>query len=392
MSLIDLIKTAVSTLKFHRLRAFLTMIGIIIGISSVVTILSIGNGLKKYVVGSSNLNKIVIYFQPQNSNTDLSSLSPFSRSDIPIIKSVSGVQDVEVPKETIDILNFTTTNISFFDKSQTAAVGLYNKEEKKEVAYGKWFSEINSDKKAIVLEYNVAKEIFGEVSSGINKAISINNENFEVIGILPEVKSLVFDVQKSFIPKKFKSLLQSTGPITSLEINVKSGFDKKSIFKEVNKCLSENHTNILGEYKLEDPEDTAKAFENIINSLTSFIAFITGISLLVGGVGVMNIMYVSVSERKREIGIRRAIGAPPTSILLQFLFEAIIVTGIGGLVGIIVGFLMAKIIGSFLPFDPVLTLGTFLGATIISILEGIVFGIIPAYNACKLDPIKAIYK
>nr|WP_242982972.1 FtsX-like permease family protein [Clostridium perfringens] len=143
---------------------------------------------------------------------------------------------------------------------------------------------------------------------------------------------------------------------------------------------------------MQDPEEVTKAFEKLIGGLTKFIAFITGISLLVGGIGVMNIMYVSVSERKREIGIRRAIGAKPKSILLQFLFEAVLVTLIGGLIGILLGYLISKVAGAFLPFKPILTMSTFVGATLVSIIEGVVFGIIPAYNACKLDPIKAIYR
>ena len=105
----------------------------------------------------------------------------------------------------------------------------------------------------------------------------------------------------------------------------------------------------------------------------------------------MNIMYVSVSERKREIGIRRAIGAKPISILLQFLFEAIIVTGMGGIIGILFGYLFSKLVSNFLPFSAVLSVGSFIGATLTSVIVGIIFGIIPALKASKLDPIKAIY-
>jgi len=122
-----------------------------------------------------------------------------------------------------------------------------------------------------------------------------------------------------------------------------------------------------------------------------FITLITAISLFVGGIGVMNIMYVSVTERKREIGIRRAIGATPNSIMLQFLFEAVFVTLLGGLIGILVGFLLSQFAGLFMPFKPVITIKSFIGASSTSVVVGVVFGIIPAYNASKLDPIKAIY-
>lgn len=134
---------------------------------------------------------------------------------------------------------------------------------------------------------------------------------------------------------------------------------------------------------------------NVIGGLTTFVTAITGIALFVGGVGVMNIMYVSVTERKREIGIRRAIGAKPNSIMLQFLLEAVIVTGIGGIIGIIFGAIFGKLIGLIIPIDgfkAVITLKTLIQSASVSVLVGVLFGIVPAQNAAKLDPIKAIYQ
>ena len=306
MSAINLIKTAIASLKFHKLRTFLTMIGIIIGISSVVTILSVGDGLKAYVLESSqetNANKINITFKPDNFDANMSLLEPFTKSDMNGIKEIKGVKDVKPSQGFMGIMSFSSSQLQYFDKNQFAMLGSYD---------GK-------------------------------------NEKVEYV-------------------------------------------DKKEVYKDIEKYLMANHPNIGGKYEMQDPEEVTKAFEKIIGGLTKFIAFITGISLLVGGIGVMNIMYVSVSERKREIGIRRAIGAKPKSILLQFLFEAVLVTLIGGLIGILLGYLISKVAGAFLPFKPILTMSTFVGATLVSIIEGVVFGIIPAYNACKLDPIKAIYR
>lgn len=155
--------------------------------------------------------------------------------------------------------------------------------------------------------------------------------------------------------------------------------------------LQENHPEIHGTYDVFNPGSITEAFTKIISSITMFITLITAISLFVGGIGVMNIMYVSVTERKREIGIRRAIGATPNSIMLQFLFEAMFVTLIGGLLGILIGFVLSQIAGMFMPFKPVVTIKTFIGASATSVIVGIIFGIIPAYKASRLDPIKAIY-
>ncbi|MDQ0148692.1 ABC transporter permease [Eubacterium multiforme] len=394
MSIINLIKTAISSLRFHKLRTFLTMIGIIIGISSVVAILSVGNGFKDYVVKSSedvNANKINVYFKPENSEASIKLLEPFSKSDIYGIKNIPGVEKAEPSKGGFGGFTFSAGQIGYFNKSEMALIDAYDGKTKK-VEYGRWFKKGEENEKRIVLQYSTAKNLFNPISDGIGKAVTINGTNYEVIGILPEEKGMTFGPTSSYISKTSKDSMESQDTIGSLDVFVKQGYKKETVFNDVKKYLESSHGNIQGEYKLQDPQEITKKFEDIIGGLTKFIAFITGISLLVGGIGVMNIMYVSVSERKREIGIRRAIGAKPSSILLQFLFEAILVTSIGGLIGILVGYLIAKLAGAFLPFPPVLTLGTFIGATLISIIEGVVFGVIPAYNACKLDPIKAIYR
>ena len=394
MSAINLIKTAIASLKFHKLRTFLTMIGIIIGISSVVTILSVGDGLKAYVLESSqetNANKINITFKPDNFDANMSLLEPFTKSDMNGIKGIKGVKDVKPSQGFMGIMSFSSSQLQYFDKNQFAMLGSYDRKNEK-VEYGRWFEDGDKDKSVIVLDNNVAKELFNPIESGIGKAVTMNGMNFEVIGILPQVDIMSFGGNTSYVPKKAIDNMNSNEVITSLDVSLNAGVDKKEVYKDIEKYLMANHPNIGGKYEMQDPEEVTKAFEKIIGGLTKFIAFITGISLLVGGIGVMNIMYVSVSERKREIGIRRAIGAKPKSILLQFLFEAVLVTLIGGLIGILLGYLISKVAGAFLPFKPILTMSTFVGATLVSIIEGVVFGIIPAYNACKLDPIKAIYR
>ncbi|EPZ53310.1 ftsX-like permease family protein [[Clostridium] sordellii ATCC 9714] len=199
-------------------------------------------------------------------------------------------------------------------------------------------------------------------------------------------------IQKSSIDR-IKNLENKSkkNQISSLDIFIAPGYDFDSVSKSVKESLDKKHSDLDGTYEVVNPGSTTEAFTKIISSITMFITFITAISLFVGGIGVMNIMYVSVTERKREIGIRRAIGATPNSIMLQFLFEAIFVTLLGGLLGILIGFLLSQLAGMFMPFKPVVTIKTFLGASSTSIIVGIIFGIIPAYKASRLDPIKAIY-
>lgn len=392
MSITNLIRTSIYSLKSHKLRVFLTMIGIIIGISSVVTILSIGNGLKAEVNKSmvdTSANKISVTFQADNAYADLSLMEPFSKTDTYYLQSAEGVEKVEA-SQGIAGISFTTGQISYFDKN---AAGMLDAPDSKSlsVKYGRFFNKDEDPKKLIVLDYETAKILFTSPQDAIGHGVTVNGDNFEVIGILAEPGIFSLTGSTSYVSKKAIDDMNSDAAISQLDIYIKPGLDRNKVFEKINKELKQNHPNLQGKYVLQDPQALTKALEKVIGGLTAFIAFVSGISLFVGGIGVMNIMYVSVSERKREIGIRRAIGAKPKSILLQFLFESIVVTGIGGIIGILCGFLFGKIASNFLPFPTVLTVGTFLGATITSVIVGIIFGIIPAVNASRMDPIKAIY-
>ncbi|MGD6778506.1 ABC transporter permease [Sutcliffiella horikoshii] len=394
MSLSSLIKTSLTNLNSHKLRTILTMLGIIIGISSVVTILSIGHGLKLEVLKTTEgttANKINIYFTPDNTFADLDLLEPFNNSDINNLKKLDGVQNVEPSNESFGGLSFAMESISYFDKNTMSILDTFDKDKQLSIENGVNFSEYESNKNVIVLDKRTATELFGNPKEAIGRGVQLGGGNFEVIGTLVEQDAFSIGSGYSYISKESQVTMMKEQSIQSLDVFFLPDADKEIIFEDVKKELNNSHPEIQGEYVLQDPADITKAFEKIINGLTSFIAAVTAISLFVGGIGVMNIMYVTVTERKREIGIRRAIGARQRTILFQFLFEAIIVTGIAGLIGILCGYGFAKIAGTLLPFTPVLSVGSFAGATFTSITVGIIFGIVPAMKAAKLDPIEAIY-
>lgn len=392
MSLINLLKTSISSIKSHKLRVFLTSIGIIIGISSVVTILSIGNGLKAEVLSSfeeAESNKYALYYDSGNTGMILTQ-DYFQESDIEDLSKIEGVSKVEIPQGIGAGFTFSAATITYFDKETYGFIDSFNNKELK-VIEGRSYEAKEEDKKIIILSYTEAEYLFDDIENAIGKGVTIANEIYEVIGVMPEVTGFAIMPASSYISKSFMTSVQDNSYITQLDVYLESNVDKEKIISEMNTVLKNIHSDLEGEYKFQDSQAITKAYEQIIGSVTGFITLVTGISLFVGGIGVMNIMYVSVSERKREIGIRRAIGAKPTSILLQFLFEAIIVTGMGGLIGILCGYLFSKLISNFLPFPAVMSVGSFIGATLTSVIVGIIFGIIPAYKASKLDPIKAIY-
>lgn len=394
MNLWELINSVLLSLRTHKLRVFLTMIGIIIGISSVVVILSIGEGLKAQVSQSTNdtgVNNITINFEPSDLNST-TVFTPFDYKDFQDLKNIDGVEQVIKSSSELEGLMGITENATFFNNQSYLMINDYDKNSG--LILGRGIDQEDNDFKhyVIILTKDHAKALFGEdINQGIGKGIKIKDEFFEVIGI-ENGDSGLLSTQYDYVPKFAKNLLENDTVISSIDIKIKQGFNSDSVFKGVKKELETLHPNVKGSYTKGDPKADSKAFEKIISGISIFITVVSGISLFVGGIGVMNIMYVSVTERRREIGIRRAIGAKPGTILLQFLIESIFITGIGGILGISIGYLISLILGIFLPFKPVITISILIASSITSITVGIIFGIIPAYKASILDPIKAIYK
>ncbi|WP_294343266.1 ABC transporter permease [uncultured Clostridium sp.] len=398
MSIVNLIKTSLYSIKAHKLRVFLTMIGIIIGISSTVAIKSIGDGLSHYITSSmesSNSNRYEVYFNYDNVDMSSDMIEPFDENDINDIREIEGVTDVAASTG-MGSTDQGYGEARFFSNTKQIFYTSYEN-VKPDIQSGRWFYEGEDKDKTIVINEDTAKTLFDNVNDAIGKGITINDDTYEVIGVTKKSESL-FDYATSyycFISKYNLESFNKADYISSIYFSVDPNYDTEDIFSKIENTLSKNHNNIGGKYDVYDPSQDVQLITTMVSAITTFVTAITGIALFVGGVGVMNIMYVSVTERKREIGIRRAIGAKPITILFQFLFEAIIVTFTGGLIGILLGYLLGKGIGSFIPIDgfkAVMTMKTFLSSSVISVLVGIVFGIIPARNASKLDPIKAIYQ
>lgn len=409
MSIENLIKSALLSLKANKIRVFLTMIGIIIGISSVVVVLSIGDGLKAQVskvTGKSNANKINVSFTPENFSQDISSIKPFLETDIYELKQIEGVEKVEISKgeEVSGMGDGIQADTTFLGKTSTLSVSAYDDESSNifsikssnNVMEGRYFEKSDIKNDVIIITYENAKALFKDPSEAIGKAIDVNGMMFEIIGVLEKSDSILSSsgdlVQRSSL-NRINELENKNKEeqITSLYVSILPEYDFDIVSEKIKSTLEKSHSNISGTYEVFSPGTITEVFTKIISGITMFITLITAISLFVGGIGVMNIMYVSVTERRREIGIRRAIGATSNSIMLQFLFEAVFVTLLGGLLGILIGFLLSQLIGLLMPFKPVFTIKTFIGASSTSIIVGVLFGIIPAYKASKLDPIKAIY-
>ncbi|MGL4374184.1 MAG: ABC transporter permease, partial [Turicibacter sp.] len=403
MSLINIVQGALINIKANKIRVFLTMIGIIIGISSVVVILAIGDGVKaEFAKTTSDIsgNKIEVSFYQNNYDEDISTLKPITPEDITNLSEIEGVEKVEINNDYYSMNNEMDAVYGegkVFGKSSSIYALPYDQSGYQSVLAGRFFENSDTLNDVIVITYQTALNLFDSPEDAIGVSLDIDSNMFEIIGVLEKPMS-IFDYSNDFVQQASLDRLSAALPPViegeatprNIYIFIEPGQDYDEVIGTVIKELEQAHEGINGTYEAWNPGDMVESFNSMISSITAFVALITAISLLVGGIGVMNIMYVSVTERKREIGIRRAIGATPTSIMLQFLFEAMFVTLIGGLIGIALGFLLAQLVGLFMPFTPILSLSSFVGASATSIIVGIVFGIIPARKAAKLDPIKAI--
>lgn len=395
------------SLKAHKLRVFLTMVGIIIGISAVVTVSAIGEGMKQSslkLLNSTDANVIrLIYkidYSDESVNMQNEETFTFDRIDLKLLRGLEGVDTIAADygfgygaKESI------TSQLNYFDTGGSGEI-VSSAKVNEPVAYGNGFSKDQLESNSIIITYQVMQEILGirTPKEIIGRAIDVDGLKFIVVGVkekIPEDEMIVDDsIFYNEVPKKAFNELSKNKAINAIKLKTKDDSDRQAIIDQANTLLKEQHPELIGTFEEDRTnEQMRQEMESMLQAVVTGLLFITAISLLVGGIGVMNIMYVSVSERKREIGIRRAIGAKPSTILFQFLLEAAFITLIGGIIGILFGWGMASLVTMLgTGIEAVVSPSMALFSASISAGIGLIFGVIPAINAAKLDPIKAIYQ
>ena len=399
------------SLRAHKLRVFLTMVGIIIGIASVVTIAALGEGVKKESMQLADTTQAnVMTIQHMMTMTDDGGMAyvedqfTFNKSDMRRLSRLEGVQSV-LPNysangwggDSVDM------NINYFGAESYAMMIPFKSESR--ILYGRDIRNDDANQDVIVLSHDVLDYgiSLDDPATLIGQAVNINGYMFKVIGIKEPynwestsygLESYTWeDAMTSVVPQAAYNHLTRSKPIQSLKVKVADGYDRSLVSMTVIDDLMQQYTEDDGYF--EEDRSNEQMMEEVtayINGIMTFLMAITAISLFVGGIGVMNIMYVSVTERKREIGIRRAIGAKPRMIMLQFLLEAAFITFLGGVIGLLLGYGIAIIVGTIISLPVYLTPTMMLLSTSVSIGTGLIFGIIPALSASKMDPIKAIYQ
>lgn len=397
MNFIENLKMALESIKGNKLRSFLTMLGIIIGISSVITIVSLGQGGKNSI--NNQFEKLGA--ATVNIGIDVTKAQPgdyFTFEDVKQIKNkvdaVRYVTMTSTKRGQVSAPGKTKTAILFGGNSELANINNYD------IAYGRFFNEkeVTESKPVVVVDDNTAKALFGYVDV-VGKTIKIGqlaaNKTVTIIGVTVSGNMFASNPNAPAFVDVPITLLQDmyNGDFTmdSISIMATSKDNGQAAGNGAKYILESRHNNRGKDvYNVTSLLDSLDQVNNALNIFTTFISAVAAISLIVGGIGVMNIMLVSVTERTREIGLRKAIGATTNTILIQFLTEAVIIALIGGLIGMALGIGLAQLLGYFVNVVPSLSITAILGAIFFSSAVGIFFGIYPARKAAKLDPIDAL--
>ena len=398
MNMKEGIKSALQNLVSSKMRTFLTMLGMIIGIGSVIMILSIGAGVQDSLTGLfDKFGKGTIQIEASKAGTE----DYFTIEDLEIIETLPGVKLVSPMMPFTGNLRMKKAgDLSF---TQIWAVKHdYNKIMPIDILRGRYISEADDKTKAnvVVVERALAIRRFG-TDNVIGKQIEVRHENqnytFEIIG----VKDDTYDI--AGMPKEHIPLMMHLpyGTVMSTMFDYGEGkaafalasteddANVNQIAQQMKKILEKRH-NVKDLYNVEPMSKQMGEINEQLGIMMAFISIVAGISLVVGGVGIMNIMLVTVKERTREIGIRKALGAKNKEILIQFLIEALILTLIGGIIGMGFGYSGGLLLGGAIDITPKLTLGMLTFAVGTSSFIGLLFGVYPAKQAAKLDPIEAL--
>ncbi len=397
------IENAIESLRANRMRTFLTILGVVIGISSIVVIFALSGGANSIIQDQiksggetiavvrpkniSSSNKNIINSVATSQNFLQSSLREDDFRNISKIKNIIATAPLasfnsKIKGDDKEI----TTNILASTPNLDQITGI-------KVAKGEFITN-SSNARTAVIGYQTAVSLFGSPHA-LGKYISIKGENFLIIGILEKQSSIVnfsnIDFDNTIILNydEVKNIMGSSPQIQQINIKFNTINNSDIVQHNIEEVMRNSHKGEI-DYEILIGKNITHSSSDLISMGSAILALVASISLIVGGIGIMNIMLVNVSERTREIGIRKALGANNNQILLQFLIESLIISSVGGFFGYLLGYSFSFTVSIFLPVLPVISWQIMVLAAGLSIIIGIIFGMYPAIRAARKDPIESL--
>ena len=407
MTILQSLFEALESLNGNKLRSGLTILGIVIGVGAVIAMLALGAGAQDTITSSiSGIGTNLLFvFRGNSDNTNVRNPRPLTLADAQALADPFSAPSVAAVAPVLD----GNAQISFGGQTTTATLDgvtpSYFQVRNYKVQEGTLITEENVLGRAsvVLLGPDAADKLFGRHSGLVGETVRIEGQPFRVIGILESKGGGSFGSQDNIAIIPFSTaqarLIRRSNPdqVDIIFVEVISADLVPQATEEVTQILRERHRTPIGadDFTVFSQENFLQTASTITGVFTTFLGGIAAISLLVGGIGIMNIMLVSVTERTREIGLRKALGARKRDILIQFLTESSLLSLLGGLIGIFLGWLIAAVVGRVAaaagtPFNPSVKLGAVLLATLFSAAVGLFFGIYPASRAANLEPVEAL--
>lgn len=384
MNIKSVTKMAFQSILSNKMRTFLTMLGIIIGVFAVVVLISIGQGATSGVTESIS-----------SMGSNIISVNVFGRRESINYRDVSAFEKLEGVKSVTPVY---TTNATVKYDLETTDVGItggnenYMSINNYEIGSGREINPVDVDyrNKVAVIGLTTAEDLFGR-DNPINKEISINGEKYTVVGVLKDKGSSIAGDSNEIVIVPVTSLMRqyNTNAINSITVQANSAEESVSAKENIENYLFDYFED-EDSYRVFSQDEMLETISEVTGMLTAMLGGIAGISLLVGGIGIMNIMLVTVTERTREIGIRKAIGAGRANILIQFLIESSVMSGVGGIIGAGSGVAASYAVSNMMGISYTINVPVILGAFVFSLAVGVFFGLYPANKASKLKPVDAL--
>jgi putative ABC transport system permease protein len=392
MSMWESILVALDNLRVNKMRSLLTMIGIVFGVMAVVTVVSIGQAGQASVLNELS-NYSDGYFVVFKTAGEGNSNASITLRDLNEARKLDGVKFVST-SSSFQMSEMRETEKLLFNLLGTTSD--MTKMQKVDLLTGRFFTaqEQRTKQKVLVVENKYAEKVYGSSERALNRKVKLSGGTFQIVGVYKPQKSILGDMggtqYNAYAPLESMPNSSAGRYLSSLDVVSENPEQMDDLMKEMKEWLALRHNAEPEHFTSQSGKDAQDMVSSIFGILQVVIGSIAAISLLVGGIGIMNIMLVSVTERTREIGIRKAIGATPSAIKLQFLIESVILSFLGGMTGALLGLLVGAGVSFFMALPSVISIWAIVLAFGFSATVGIFFGYYPANKAAKLQPIEAL--